>query len=80
MPLFLSLSLPLLLTPLPALIVDCASLSLELSADTRDDDMSCGSDNGRVFASNRVAPQPKQINKQSFEDEFRNFPKDFLFE
>lgn len=61
----MSLSLPLLLTTLPALIVDCASLSLELSADTRDDDVSCCNDNGRVFASNRVAPQPDRIKKKT---------------
>lgn len=44
-------------------MVDCASLSLELSADTRDDDVSCCNDNGRVFASNRVAPQPKSLRR-----------------
>lgn len=45
-------------------MVDCASLSLELSADTLDDDVSCCSDNGRVFASNLVAPQPKRFEEK----------------
>lgn len=65
-PLFLSLSLSLSLSlfellTLLLLIVECASLSLELSADIRDvdDDESCCNDNGRGGdPSNRVVPQP----------------------
>lgn len=57
MPVFLSLLL-LLLTLLP-LIVECASLSLELPVDTRDvDEASCCSEMGRGVASKRVSPQP----------------------
>lgn len=68
LPVFLLMSLsllPPLFTLLP-LIVDCASLSLELSADIRDmdDDVSCCNDSGRVFvASKRVLPQPKSADK-----------------
>lgn len=47
-------------------MVDCASLSLELSADIRDEDVSCCNDNGRVFASKRVDPHPKFENIFSF--------------
>lgn len=69
MPVFLSLSLSLLLPLLILLplIVDCASLSLELSADIRDDAVSCCKDNGRVLptVSNRVDPQPIYIQNYS---------------
>lgn len=55
------MSLLLLLRTLLPLMVDCASLSLELSADIRDmeEDESCWSDSGRVLPeSNREAPHP----------------------
>lgn len=69
LPLFLLMSLsllPPLFTLLP-LMVDCASLSLELSADIRDidDDVSCCNESGRVFvASKRVLPHPEKGGKR----------------
>lgn len=78
LPVFLlrSLSLlPPLFTLLP-LIVDWASLSLELSADMRDidDDVSCCNESGRVFvASKRVLPQPVIENGIEIEIEKENW-------
>lgn len=60
MPLFRSLSLlPVPLITLLLLITECASLSLELSADMRDAVGSCWYDTGLILsASKRVFPQP----------------------
>lgn len=64
MPVFLSLLL--LLFTLLLLMVDCASLSLELPVDTRDVDVaSCCNDIGRAVASKRVSPHP--VSKFMFE-------------